>query len=104
MRCGGRRRSPLAQRTPEQREFLGVVADQFWDAADRIFALARDGREDEAREQIRLSLQARQAALASAVARQLVQNNEAEEETARRVQTIYSRRPAAGVLSPAPRS
>ena len=39
---------------------------------------------------IRLSLQARQAALATAVARQLVQNYEAEEETARRVQTIYS--------------
>ena len=80
----------LAQRTPEQREFLGSSLNQFWDAADRIFALARDGREGEAREQIRLSLQARQAALASAVARQLVQNNEADEETARRVQTIYS--------------
>ena len=80
----------LAQRTPEQREFLGSSLDQFWDASDRIFALARDGREGEAREQIRLSLQARQAALASAVARQLVQNNEADEEIARRVQTIYS--------------
>jgi signal transduction histidine kinase len=80
----------LAQRTPEQREFLGSSLNQFWDAADRIFALARDGREGEAREQIRLSLQARQAALASAVARQLVQNNEADEEIARRVQTIYS--------------
>src|SRR5918993_4283951 len=80
----------LAQRTPEQREFLIASLRQFWDAAERIFALARDDRDDEAREQIRLSLQARQAALATAVARLLVQNNEAEEEIARRVQTIYS--------------
>ena len=80
----------LAQQTPEQREFLGSSVEQFWAAADRIFAFARDGRDDEAREQIRLSLQARQAALVTAVARQLVQNNEAEAETARRVQMSYS--------------
>jgi signal transduction histidine kinase len=39
--------------------------------------------------QIELSLQARQAALTAMVARLLVQNNEAEEQTARRVQEIY---------------
>jgi signal transduction histidine kinase len=80
----------LAQRTPEQREFLGASLSQFWDAVDRIFDLARDGREPEAREQVRLSLQARQAALATAVARLLVENNEAEQATAERVQTIYA--------------
>jgi len=80
----------LAPRTPEQRELLTSAVSQFWEAAERIFALARDNREDEAREQIRLSLQARQAALATAVARQLVLNYEAEEDTARRVQAIYS--------------
>ena len=79
----------VAQQTPEQREYLIASLRQFWDAADRIFALARDNREAEAREQIRLSLQARQAGLATAVARLLVQNNEAEEETARRVQVIH---------------
>jgi signal transduction histidine kinase len=76
--------------SPEQRQLLTSAVSQFWEAADRIFDLARAGREDEARGQIRLSLQARQAALATAVARQLVQNYEAEEETARRVQAIYS--------------
>jgi signal transduction histidine kinase len=80
----------LAPRTPEQRELLTSALSQFWEAAERIFALARENREDEAREQIRLSLQARQAALATAVARQLVLNYEAEEDTARRVQAIYS--------------
>lgn len=76
-------------RTADQRQYLSNSVMQFWDAADRIFALAGEGREGEARAQIRLSLQARQAALATAVARLLVQNNEAEEETARRVQAIY---------------
>jgi signal transduction histidine kinase len=63
---------------------------QFWDAVDRIFALAKQGKEPEARDEIRLSLQARQAALGTAVARLLVENNLAEEQTAGRVQDIYS--------------
>ena len=81
----------VARRTPEQRRYLASSVDQFWDAADRIFALAREGREEEARAQIRLSLQARQSALSTAVARLLVENNESEEQTARRVQDIYDR-------------
>jgi signal transduction histidine kinase len=56
-----------------------------------MFALARDGNEQEARAQIRLSLQARQAALGTAVARLLVENNESEEQTAQRIQAIYDR-------------
>ena len=63
---------------------------QFWEASDRIFELARTN-EAEARTQIRLSLQARQAALSTAVARLLVRNNEAEEQTAQQVQDIYRR-------------
>ena len=31
-------------RTPEQREYLGSRLSQFWDAADRIFALAEKAR------------------------------------------------------------
>jgi signal transduction histidine kinase len=81
----------VARRTPEQTEYLARAVAQFWDAADRIFDLARGGREDEARAQIRLSLQARQAALTSAVARLLVHNNESEEQTAQQVQDIYDR-------------
>ena len=72
----------VARRTPEQQRYLATSLAQFWDAVDRMFALARDGQEDEARDQIRLSLQARQAALSTAVARLLVENNESEEQTA----------------------
>src|SRR5579862_1349283 len=70
----------FAQRTPEQRQFLGNSMAQFWDAVERTFALARDGKDKDARTQIRLSLQSRQAALSTAVARLLVQNNESEEQ------------------------
>src|SRR5215208_858241 len=62
----------FARQTPEQREYLTSQLTQFWDAANRIFELARTGQEDEARAQIRLSLQERQAALSTAVARLLV--------------------------------
>ena len=81
----------LARQTPEQRQYLASQLAQFWDAADRIFELARTGHEDEARAQIRLSLQERQAALGTAVARLLVQNNASEEQTAQQVQDIYGR-------------
>ena len=70
----------VAQRTPEQRLYLASSVSQFWDAVDRMFAEARAGRDENARAQIRVSLQARQAALSTAVARLLVANNESEEQ------------------------
>ena len=81
----------LMQHSPEQREYLRTALNQFWDATDRTFALARSGHEDEARADIRDSLQARQAALSTAVARLLVQNNEYEEQAAARTEEIYTR-------------
>jgi signal transduction histidine kinase len=80
----------LTRRTPEQAEYMTNAVAQFWDAADRIFELARTNREDEARLQVRLSLQARQAALSSLVARLLVQNNATEAQTGQQVQDIYA--------------
>jgi len=81
----------VAHRTPEQREYLGKSLEQFWNAVERAFALAQAGKETEAREQIRLTLQARQAALSTAVARLLVENNESEQQAAQRVGEIYDR-------------
>jgi signal transduction histidine kinase len=80
-----------ASRTPEQSAFLAGSFTQFWDAVDRIFALAHDGKEKEAREQIQLSLQERQAALSTAVARLLVQNSENEKLAGQRIVQIYDR-------------
>ena len=78
-----------ARRTPEQRQYLTSSVAQFWDAANRIFDLAESGQEADARAEVELSLQARQAALSASVARLLVQNNEAEEATSTQVQDIY---------------
>ena len=76
-------------RTPQENQFLNESVAQFASAADRVFALASAGREDEARAAIASSLQQRQAALGTAVGRMLVQNNASEQQTAQRVQTIY---------------
>ena len=78
-------------RTSEQQQDLNNYLVQLWDAVDRTCELARNGKEQEARAQIQLSLQARQASLTSAVARLLVQNNENEEQAAEQIREIYDR-------------
>ncbi len=80
-----------AGRTPEQSAFLSSSFTQFWDAVDRTFALARNGKESEARGQIQRELQERQASLSTAVARLLVQNSENEERAGARIVQIYDR-------------
>lgn len=80
----------VTRRTPEQSNYLKSSVSQFWDASSRIFELAGAGHEAEAREQVRMSLQPRQAALSTTVARFLVQNNESEAQTAAQVQDIYA--------------
>jgi signal transduction histidine kinase len=84
-------RNAEATRTPEQRNYLRQQLTQFWDAVDRMFALASSGKEAEAREDIRLSLQARQAALSTAVSRLLVGNNEGEQQATAQIGQIYNR-------------
>jgi hypothetical protein len=81
--------SPLAAIEPAEREHLVDSLAQFWDAADRTFTLSEEGEADEARAQVQLSLQARQAALTTSVARLLVANNEADAQAAVQVQAIY---------------
>ncbi len=81
----------VARQTPEQKQVLRNSLSQFWDAVDRMFLLAQNGKEKDARAQIRLSLQARQAALSTAVSRLMVQNSESEEQAALRIRQIYDR-------------
>jgi signal transduction histidine kinase len=76
-------------RTPEQSRYLASAVTQFWDALDRMFDLAATN-EAEARAQVRLSLQARQQALSTTVARFLVQNSESDEQAMARTQRIHS--------------
>jgi signal transduction histidine kinase len=78
-----------AGRTADQARYLASSMTQFWDALDRVFVLAAHD-EPEARTQVRLSLQARQAALSTAVSRLLVQNNESEEQAALQTRAIHA--------------
>jgi len=78
-----------ASRTVDQARYLASSMGQFWDALDRVFDLAAHD-EPEARAQVRLSLQARQAALATAVSRLLVENNETEEQAAGETERIHA--------------
>ena len=57
----------IARRTPEQSRYLATSITQFWDASSRLFELAANGHEGEARGQVRLSLQPRQAAISTTV-------------------------------------
>jgi signal transduction histidine kinase len=81
----------ITHRTPEQNHYLSSSLGQFWDSADRMFALAQTGNASGARAQIRITLQARQASLSNAVARLLVENNERDEQASRQVAQIYDR-------------
>jgi signal transduction histidine kinase len=78
-------------RTTDQNAALTNSLTQFWDAVDRVFSLAGSGDEKGARQQIQLSLQARQAALSTTVARLLVQNSESEDRAAQQIIQIYDR-------------
>ncbi len=82
--------TPTSRRPDQQKQFA-VSLLQFWNSADRMFALARAGKEDQARALIRASLESQQASLTSTVARLLVLNNETEEQAAMAVQQIYDR-------------
>jgi hypothetical protein len=79
----------VAERDPGQRRYLAESFRQFWDSLDRVFDIAANGKPDEARVQIRNSLQARQAALSTGVSRLLVANNQSEQTTALRTQELY---------------
>jgi len=75
----------------DQQQYLASSFAQFWDAVDRMFALARVGDNEAARTLVRDSLTARLSALTSTVARLLVQNNEAQEQTAAQIAVIHQR-------------
>lgn len=84
-------RTTPASRRPDQQKQFAVALLQFWNSTDQMFALARAGKQDEARALIRASLESQQASLTSTVARLLVLNNETEDRAAVEVQQIYDR-------------
>lgn len=78
-------------RLPERQRQLESIIRQFWQTTDQMFALAKAGHADQARQMAGASLSAQQSTLSTLVARLLFQNNAAEEEAAARVAEIYNR-------------
>ena len=76
-------------RDPNQQRYVAGSLAQFWSSAGRMFEVAAQGQDSAARKTIRDSLEAQEGALTSTVAQLLVQNNEAEQEAAARIQGIY---------------
>ncbi len=81
----------VAHRTPEQRQYLANSVAQFWNEVDNMFQLAEAGKTKEAIAMIRPGLETEQAAIGNAVARLLVENNQAEEQAAQEIENVYSR-------------
>ena len=77
-------------RSPGQQAFLQDSLEQFWEAAGRMFRLAEEGDQEQARELIREVMQPRHASLANTVARFLFMNNEAEQQATEEIQEIYA--------------
>ncbi len=82
-------RVAVEENNPGQRRYLAESFRAFWDSLDRVFEIADHGNRDDARVQIRNSLQARQAALSTDVARLLITNFANEETAAQRTQELY---------------
>ena len=80
--------SLLANRAERQQPFERSLS-QFWISVGQMFSLARDGKEAQAQDLVRTSLEAQQTALVSLVSRLLVENNETQQRTAARVGNIY---------------
>jgi signal transduction histidine kinase len=78
-----------AQRAPEQRQYLATSFDQFWTQVDQFFRTAEQGNEKQARALLG-PLQTREAGLSNAVARLLVENNQAEDQAAQQIERVYS--------------
>lgn len=76
-------------RTPEQRQYLANSVSQVWAGVDQVFATAQ-AKGDKAARQLIPPLETQEAALNTAVARQLVENNLNEEEAAKQIEAIYA--------------
>jgi signal transduction histidine kinase len=81
----------LASRSKEQQDYLERASAQLWLSSEQIFSIAQSGDQERARRIAANSLQAQQSALSAAVARLLVQNNEAEQGAFGEIQRIHDR-------------
>jgi signal transduction histidine kinase len=77
--------------SPARQAAFNRELSQFWISTAQMFALAREGREAQARALVQVSLEPQQASLIAASSRLLVENNETQQKTAARIGAIYDR-------------
>ena len=74
----------------DKRVQLRTVLADFWRAADHVFLLAQQHREDEARRLLQSELEPKRAIVSETVARLLILNDRAQAEAAEKIAAVYS--------------
>ena len=80
-----------AKREPAQQARLEQSMAEYWNGIERMFALAREGKDMEALALIRSSLIGRQRSLDQLVSQLLIENNRGQDEAAAANRAIYDR-------------
>ncbi|MCU1276178.1 MAG: integral rane sensor signal transduction histidine kinase [Bryobacterales bacterium] len=78
------------ERSPDRQAYFARSLAQFWTSVDLMFSLAAGGKDAQARNLIRTSLEPQQSSITTTVARLLVENNESEKRATARIQSIYA--------------
>ncbi|HLY61839.1 MAG TPA: sensor histidine kinase [Terriglobia bacterium] len=74
----------------DKRTQLRSTLADFWSAADRVFALAQEGQEADARAQLQTQLESRRAVITEIVSRLLVLNDQGQAEAAEKINAVYA--------------
>jgi signal transduction histidine kinase len=74
----------------DKRVQLRAVLAEFWQTADNIFSVARQGKEMEARRLIEVELEPKRAVITEIVSRLLILNDRAQVEAAQKIAAVYS--------------
>lgn len=93
MSDAGKKESEFAVSTPasdDKRTQLRATLADFWNAADGVFALAQEGKEDEARSQLQTQLESKRAVITEIVSRLLVLNDQGQAEAAEKINAVYA--------------
>lgn len=78
-------------RSPAQQALLQSTAARFWNGAEQLWELARQGHLADAKALIRTRLEAERTTMTSVISRLLILNNEAEAAAEQQIQGIYAR-------------
>ncbi len=93
MNVASKQEREFAVSTPasdDKRTQLRSALDDFWKAADQIFALAQSGQEAGARAQIQNQLESKRAVISEIISRLLVLNDLGQDDATERINAVYA--------------